>query len=182
MSGTRAGRTPTGPGKAKGGEGNRRGADASGAMARGGVTRAGGRMEVPVARARPAEAPAGFVRLLPPAGRRPSTPPLGPASPAPCVPGRSGASVDVSSALYTLTRTYAGVFRTAARTHDSEGNTEGSPCRGWRTSSIPKRLRHFARATAILLAYLLKRKFFVLPYPRGWTRRSLISRLALGVG
>jgi hypothetical protein len=60
MSGTRAGRTPTGPGKAKGGEGNRRGADASGAMAR-----AGGRTEVPVARARQAEAAAGLVRLLP---------------------------------------------------------------------------------------------------------------------
>ena len=66
MSGTRPGRTPRGPGKAKGGEGNRRGANASGAMARGGVTRAGGRTEVPVARARQAEAAAGFVRLLPP--------------------------------------------------------------------------------------------------------------------
>jgi hypothetical protein len=115
LSGTRPGQTPRGPGKAKEAEGNRRGADASGAMARGGVTRAGGRMEVPVARARPAEAPAGFVRLLPPAGRRPSTPPLGPASPAPCVPGRSGASVDVSSALYTLTRTYAGVSDLSAQ-------------------------------------------------------------------
>ena len=73
----------------------------------------------------------------------------------PCVVRCAGRCV---SALYTLTRTYAGVFRTAARTHDSEGNTEGSPCRGWRTSSIPKRLRHFARATAILLAYLLNRK------------------------